>query len=113
MTDRLVQSHLQKSFNVFSFDLVLCLNLSYIDYCPINSFLQLYESDKKYVDFSHNFITVKQIRRVFEDNLDTIFVTFRKNICYGYSPCRGDSNEYPQHTFLWRTVQKYAIKGVH
>ena len=29
-----------------------------------------------------------------------------KNICCGYSlesPCQGDSKEYPQHTFLWRT----------
>ena len=23
------------------------------------------------------------------------------------SPCRGDSNEYPQHMFLWRTDENY------
>ena len=32
------------------------------------------------------------------------------NICCGYSleaPYRGASNEYPQHTFLWRTRENY------
>ena len=29
------------------------------------------------------------------------------NICCGCSPRRGDSNEYPQHTFLWRSKQKH------
>ena len=42
-----------------------------------------------------------------------------KNICCGYSlesprralesPRRGDSNEYPQHVFLWRNKQNYPI----
>ena len=33
-----------------------------------------------------------------------------KNICCGYSlesPRQGDSNEYPQHMFLWRTDKNY------
>ena len=33
-----------------------------------------------------------------------------KNLCCGYSlesPRRGDSNEYPQHMFLWRTDENY------
>ena len=38
--------------------------------------------------------TLKQIRKVSEDNLAIIFVISEKNIC------RGDSNEYPQHMFL-------------
>ena len=34
------------------------------------------------------------------------------NICCGYSlesPRRGDSNEYPQHMFLWRTIENYPL----
>ena len=33
-----------------------------------------------------------------------------KTICCGYSlesPCRGDSNEYPQYMFLWRIDENY------
>ena len=33
-----------------------------------------------------------------------VLIRIHKNICCGYSlesPRRGDSNEYPQHTFLW------------
>ena len=33
-----------------------------------------------------------------------------KSLCCGYSlewPRQGDSNEYPQHTFLWRNKQNY------
>ena len=44
---------------------------------------------------------MKQIRLVFEDN-----------ICCGYpleSPCRGNSNEYPQHVFKWRTIENYRL----
>ena len=42
-------------------------------------------------------------------------ITFRQfylKTCCGYSlesPCRGDSNEYPQHTFLWRNKQNYPL----
>ena len=65
---------------------------------------------------------VKQVRRVFKDNLEIIFVILHKNIycgyslesprniCSGYSlesPRRGDSNEYPQYMFLWRTIENY------
>ena len=35
-----------------------------------------------------------------------------KNICCGYSlesPWRGNSNEYPQHLFLWRNKQSYPL----
>ena len=35
-----------------------------------------------------------------------------QNVCCGYSlesPQRGDSNEYPQHTFLWRNKQIYPL----
>ena len=37
--------------------------------------------------------TVEQIRRAFSDNLGILFC---------------DSNEYPQHMFLWRTDENYA-----
>ena len=35
-----------------------------------------------------------------------------ENIRCGYSlesPRRGDSNEYPQRTFLWSTVENYSL----
>ena len=35
-----------------------------------------------------------------------------RNICCGYSlesPRRGDSNEYPQHMFLWRTIKSCSL----
>ena len=35
-----------------------------------------------------------------------------KNICCWYSlesPRRGDSNEYPQHMFLWSNKQNYPL----
>ena len=35
-----------------------------------------------------------------------------KNLCCGYSlesPQQGDSNEYPQHMFLWRNKQIYPL----
>ena len=41
-----------------------------------------------------------------------IFRQFSLKTCCGYSlesPCRGDSNEYPQHTFLWRNKQNYPL----
>ena len=37
-------------------------------------------------------------------------VVFHKNICSGYTlelPHRGDSNDYPQHTLLWRSTENY------
>ena len=40
------------------------------------------------------------------------FLFLHKNICCGYSlgaSCRGASNEYPQHMFLWRTRENYPI----
>ena len=39
--------------------------------------------------------SVEQIRRVFEDNSGIIL------------PRRGDSNEHPQHMFLWRTDENF------
>ena len=39
-------------------------------------------------------------------------INFNKNMCYGYSlesPRRGDSNEYPQHMFLWRNNDNYPL----
>ena len=57
-------------------------------------------------------IPMKQIRGVFEDNLGIILLFLDKNICCGYSlelPERGDSNEHPQHTFLWRTIETYPL----
>ena len=53
-----------------------------------------------------------QIKRVFEDNQGIIFVILHKNVCCAYSlesPQWGDSNEYPQHVFLWRTVENYPL----
>ena len=44
--------------------------------------------------------------------LGYFFLFLHKNICYGYSleaPCRGASNEYTQHMFLWRTVENYPV----
>ena len=38
-----------------------------------------------------------------DDNRNTFLLFLHKNLCCGYSlesPCRGDSNEYPQHRFL-------------
>ena len=46
------------------------------------------------------------------------YLFLHKNVCCGYSlesccgyslesPRRGDSNEYPQHKFLWRTDKNY------
>ena len=35
-----------------------------------------------------------------------------KNICFGYSlelPWQGNSNEYPQHMFLWRNKKKIFV----
>ena len=39
-----------------------------------------------------------------------------KTLCYGYSselscqsPWQGDSNEYPQHMFLWRIEENYSV----
>ena len=54
------------------------------------------------LDFwSINMIKVKKI-----DKIALIFFLFlHENICCGYSlevPCRGASNEYPQHMFSWR-----------
>ena len=40
------------------------------------------------------------------------FPYFYKNICCGYSlesPRWGNSNEYPQHMFLWRTDKNYFL----
>ena len=40
------------------------------------------------------------------------FLFLHENICCGYlleAPCQGASNEYPQHTFLWRTGENYPI----
>ena len=48
-------------------------------------------------------------RRVFENNLRYFSI---KNICCGYSlesPRRGNSNEYPQLMFLWRTIENYPV----
>ena len=39
-------------------------------------------------------------------------IRIARNICCGYSlesPRRGDSNEYPQHMFLWRTIENYPL----
>ena len=39
---------------------------------------------------------------------------FHKNIYCGYSlesPCRGDSNVYPQYMFLWRTDKNHPFNG--
>ena len=46
------------------------------------------------------------------DNSRIILSVLHKNICYGYSlesPQRGNSNEYPQHMFLWRNTQNYPL----
>ena len=53
-------------------------------------------------------LSVLQIRRVFDDNSMIIMSVLHKNICCGYSlelPRQGNSNEYPQHMFLWRNKQ--------
>ena len=45
-----------------------------------------------------------------EDYSRMFFLFLYKNICCGYSleaPRRGASNEYPQHTFLWRIRENY------
>ena len=59
------------------------------------------------------FIKVKQVRRVFEDNVGVHFSLFlHKNICCEYSlesPCPSSSNEYPQHMFLRRTIENYPL----
>ena len=37
-----------------------------------------------------------------------VFLILHGNICCGYSleaPCRGASNEYPQHMFSWRNIK--------
>ena len=55
---------------------------------------------------------VKQIRRVFDDNFEIILLFLQKHICCGYSlelPRRGNSNEYPHHMFLWRTIENYPL----
>ena len=51
---------------------------------------------------------MKQIRSVFGDNFRDNFPYLSIKTCYGYSlksPWRGDSNDYPQHMFSWRTVE--------
>ena len=43
---------------------------------------------------------------MFGDNSGIVFISFLLNICCGYSlevPCRGTSNEYPQHVF-WKKI---------
>ena len=40
------------------------------------------------------------------------FVNFHKNLCCGCSfksPRQGDSNEHPQHRFLWKNKQNYPL----
>ena len=40
------------------------------------------------------------------------FLYLHKNLCFGCSlesPRRGDSNEHPQHRFLWRNKQNYHL----
>ena len=54
----------------------------------------------------------EQIRRVFDDNWRIILSVLHKNICCGCSlesPRRGDSNEHPQHMFLWRKKAKLSL----
>ena len=41
-----------------------------------------------------------------------VLITIASNICCGYSlelPRQGDSNEYPQHMFLWRNKQNCPL----
>ena len=52
--------------------------------------------------------TEEQIRRVFDDN----FLQFSIKTYCRYSlesPQQGNSNEYPQHKFLWRKKQNYPL----
>ena len=54
--------------------------------------------------FSHN---EAQIRCLFDDKLKDSFCQFSiKTYVMG---ARGDSNEHPQHMFLWRNNQKYPL----
>ena len=43
---------------------------------------------------------VEQIRKIIDGNSRIIFIS---------SPWRGNSNEYPQHMFLWRNKQNYPL----
>ena len=52
----------------------------------------------------------KQI--VFYVNLGKSSIFLHINIYCGYSlesPRQGDSSEYPQHTFLWKTEENYPL----
>ena len=45
------------------------------------------------------------LRTFFNPKVPIFFLFFHKNICCRYSleaPCRGTSNEYLQHMFLWK-----------
>ena len=65
--------------------------------------------------WSCSIISYREIRWVIDDNkyLGMIFSLFLlKNISCGYSlelPCQGDSNEYPQHMFLWWTEENCPL----
>ena len=53
---------------------------------------------------------VKQIWWVFDDHLEIIVHTSPLKRGYSLeSPHRSNSNEYPQHVFLWRTVGNYPV----
>ena len=57
-------------------------------------------------------ISVEQIRWIFGDNEGIIVFISPLNICCGYlleSPCRGNSNEYPQHFFFMESWQKLSF----
>ena len=61
-------------------------------------------ADKKPGIWSHwiavHVLSVEQIRRVFEDNLEIIFIISPQKHMLWVLIRRGDSNEYPQHMFL-------------
>ena len=50
-------------------------------------------------------IAEEEIRRVFDDNWMIVFSI--KTCVVGIR--QGDSNEYPQHSFLWRNKQNYPL----
>ena len=86
---------------------------------------------------THNIWFYEEIRKIFTWSHCTkgpffnpkvliFFLFLHENICCGYSldaPCRGTSNEYPQHMFSWRNkkniyripslIQTYAVTSFY
>ena len=57
-------------------------------------------------------ISEEQIRWVFDDNRKIIFVSSPKKHMLRVLiriASASDSNEYPQHTFIWRNKQNYPL----